>query len=456
MGQRTNILACLAIVLGLAAASVMPAPYATLWPDTVRDLSAALTQARWESLVLAGPPINMGPRIGPISVWMQAVALAIFPTLTAAAMWFAIVSALKFPLLFLLGRVVQGNVLGLCFAVAAAVPSIAAYYWIVFFHPNWVETGIVATLLCVAVAVKKRSVAWAQLSAATLGFAMQLHPTALFYAPAVGFALLASVRGRGRLAIHCGLATLLVLVWFVPLLFADGLGQARGAENFGTRLFTGLQAFSVGDVFTVLHTAYYDVPLAIGSTYLSTLGIPGWTWDLALAAVAVAGGAGLIMRLADPGLARFVHGGLLAALLLAWVIACAVRTYTSFYLCFFILPLSAIVLGGALERLVTAPSPWARSAGWTALALATGCSIMAALGAWSVGQTALIESRLPFLMDLRHPVPGSVRAWIATAASRDGVAKEACRRGGAAPWRDRVRGGCIDGPGFSPALPRRA
>src|SRR5437868_6900459 len=148
-----------AVVIGaLMLAYCLPAAYVTLWPDTVRDLTASLALARGEAIPLVGPgPINFGPYAGPAWIWLQAPPLVFFPSFVATSLYVALVASLKFPALFELGRRLSGARLGICMAAAAAFPTFAVYQWIMFFHPNWVEALVTATLIVLLIADQRRS-----------------------------------------------------------------------------------------------------------------------------------------------------------------------------------------------------------------------------------------------------------------------------------------------------------
>ena len=419
------------VVLVLVVASVAPAPYALLWPDTVRDLSASLALARGESVPLAGPPINFGPYLGPAWIWLQAPILVLATTLTAASVYVAIVGALKFVLLYVLGSLMSGRRLGLSFAVAAAIPSIAVYEWHVFWHPNWVEAAIVASLVLVVVALRRRSMGILYAAVAVLGLAIQLHVTALFYLPLHLFAF-ARLGTRGpRLAMHAAAAFAVIAAWFVPALFAPAAPHAAGLGTGIERVGSGLSAFWVADVLTVMKTAFIDVPLAIGATYVERVGIGRAPWIAIVALMAIVPVAGLATEVATnrDGRRNLVLAAL-AALLAGWTIATAIRTYTSFYLAYFLLPLGAIVAGLGLDRMVSSRFAAARYAAATAMVAIVAAFVATAIGAREVASRGYIESRLPLLMDLRHPVEGQVAArWIG-ASTRDAMARFACAHGG--------------------------
>jgi hypothetical protein len=403
----------------------LPSPYVTLWADTVRDLGASLSLARGQSIPLTGPgPINFGPYAGPAWVWLQALPLFAWPSFVATSVFVAIVGSLKFPLLYELGRRAAGARLGICLAVAAAYPTFAAYQWIMFYHPNWVETCVTATLVLFLVADQRKSLRLAYAGAAMLGLAVQIHTTTLFYLP-VGALVLHRIGVRGpRLVAHFAAMCAVVAAWFIPVFFAPP--AARGTLQGATqRVAADMMGFDVGAVFTVLRTAYVDIPLAVGETYATN--VPPAAWAAGLAIVAAAGAIGFARQVRRNG---FVMLAIAAALLAAWVIAAAVRSYTSFYLAYFLLPLSAIVLGASLEGALASPSRWVRALSATAMALLVASFIVSALGARSVGRSGLLDTRLLAMGDLKHPVDMRVAGVIASSAARDSFARDACSRAG--------------------------
>jgi hypothetical protein len=413
-------------VIVLMAAYCLPSPYATLWPDTVRDLSASLAFARGQSFPLAGPPINFGPHMGPAWIWLQALPLVFFSSLTAVSVYVALVASLKFLLLFELGRAASGPRLGICLAAAAAFPSVLVFHWIVFFHPDWVEAAIVAGLLALLMADQRRSTGLLYAGVALLGLAIQIHPTAAFYLPLAAWIRFRQGARGLKLAGSLAVMLAIVAIWFAPLLWATA--QERGSLGAAAdRVALGTQSLSLDAVATVLRSAYIDLPLAVGETYGVAGGLPLAVWQVGLALVDFVVIVGAILRLRDAGRSgRRLFAGLFVLLLAAWVIATGIRTYTSFYLVYFLFPLSAIFMGLALDSTLT--SRWAtlRGAGWGAVGFLVLSFAVAAVGACNLGEGGLIDSRVPALGDLRHPGKDPVRGSLVGAAARDSFARMAC------------------------------
>ena len=424
--QRVQVRATDAIVIGLLMfAYCFPAPYVTIWPDTVRDFAASLLLARGEKIPLTGPgPINFGPYAGPAWIFLQAPPLLFSPTFAATSAWVAFVASLKFPALYELGRRLSGPRLGLCMAIAAAFPSFSVYQWIMFFHINWVEAMASVVMVLFLVADQRRSLPWLYGAVFMLGLAVQIHTTTLFYLPLAAWILYRiGVRGS-RIAGHLAAMSILVLLWFAPVFFAPPAerGTLGGATG---RIAAHASDFSPGNLLVALRTAFIDYPIEIGRTYGGAAQVPLWLWNAGLVVVglAILGGMALRLRIRE-GRRLFLCG--LAMLALAWTIGVAVRSYTSFYLVYFLLPLTALVIGLALESIVAAGSRGLRATGITATALIVVSLVVSAYGARAIGRAGLIESRIPAMGDLAHPGTVAVRAAYVGSSARDALAAEAC------------------------------
>jgi hypothetical protein len=414
----------------LMVAYCLPAAYVTLWPDTVRDLAASLSLARGEAIALVGPPINFGPYAGPAWIWLQAPPLVFFPTFVATSIYVAFVASLKFPALYVLGRRLSGPRLGGCMAVAAAFPSFFVYQWIMFFHPNWVEVMVVATLILFLVADQRRSVAMTYVAVAMLGLAVQIHTTTVFYFPFAAVVLYRiGVRGP-KIAAHLIAMLILVALWFTPVLFAPP--QERGVLGKATeRIAQDLSHFDLGAVAVALESAFVRFPIVIGESYGRAGHVPAWLWIGGMCIVGLAIAVGAVLRLAtSKGRLWFVAA--VALLLAAWTIAVAVRSYTSFYLVYFLLPLTAVVLGLSLESAASARWPLVRAMGAAALVLLVLSLVATAYGARSIGRSGIIDSRILAMGNLAHPVDATVRGTYFTVAARDALAVEACAMQGSA------------------------
>jgi hypothetical protein len=340
----------------------------------------------------------------------------------------AIVASLKFLFLYLAGRALGRPMLGLCFVLGAAWPSIAAFQWLVFFHPNWVEAAVAGSFLLAALAWKRRSLLLVHASALALGLAVQMHPTALFYFPGA-VVILHALGLRGvRWAAHVLLCAAAVALWFIPLLFAPH--EAAGDWGQGlSRVIDDLRRFDPGEVLTVLHTAYVAIPMAVGAAYAARIGVPLPLWTMFLVFTAVAIVAGWILALRGERGGRHLVGALLVALAAGWILAAALRSYTSFYLAYFLLPLSAVTLGVGLHAGLASQQRAVRAGVYATLVLLSAAFVAAGGGARAIGSDAFIEARFPLLGDLKHPLDGRVRATLMTVAARDEFAAALCRAG---------------------------
>jgi hypothetical protein len=413
-----------ALVVGLLMfAYCFPAAYVTIWPDTVRDLGASLLLARDGKIPLTGPgPINYGPYAGPAWIFLQAAPLLFSASYVATSVYVAIVASLKFPALYELGRRLSGRTLGLCMAIAAAYPSFWVWQWICFYHVNWIEASASVTLILFLIADQRRSLAWLYAAIAVLGLAVQIHTTTLFYFPLAALVLY-RIGGRGpRLALHLIAMAAVILLWFVPVFFAPPVerGTLGGATH---RIASDLSRFSVHDLATAFTTAWFDYPVAVGQVYVGRTEIASTAWHAGLVVVWLAIAAGAILRFRKTQHRR-LFACTLALLAVAWIVGVGVRSYTSFYLLYFLLPITAIATGLCLDSTLSV-------AGWRAVGYAA-CSFLAlsllgaAYGARSVGRSGVVDSRLVGLGNLSHPVEAPIRATFMSVAARDDLARVAC------------------------------
>lgn len=415
-----------ALVVGLLMfAYCFPAAYVTIWPDTVRDLGASLLLARDGRIPLTGPgPINYGPYAGPAWIFLQAPPLLVSASYVATSIYVALVASLKFPALYELGRRLSSRRLGLCMAIAAAYPTFWVYQWIGFYHPNWIEAAAGATLILLVIADQRRSLGWLYAAIVMLGLAVQIHTTTLFYFPLAAWVLYRiGVRGP-KLALHLFAMAILILLWFAPVFFAPPVdrGALGGATN---RIASDLSRFSVLALARAVATAAFEYPVAIGQTYgrAAHVAMGAWRAGLAIAWLAIAAGAMLRLR---GGNGRGLFAFALALLAVGWLAGVGVRSYTSFYLVYFLLPLMAIAVGLCLESAVAAPWRWLRATGYAACAVLVVSLAVAACGARNIGRSGIIETRLLALGDLSHPRDLSIRAALVSSAARDEMAREAC------------------------------
>lgn len=423
--------AAIAVVLiTLMVCAVSPFSEATLVPDTVRDLSASLRLSRGEAWPLAGPAINFGPPLGPAWIRLQALPLLVSGSLAAVSLFVAAIAAVKYWFLYQLGRRWEGPALGIAVAASAAFPSLAIYQWHMLLHPNWVETAIAGALLVTLMATLRRSIGLWYVSCLMLGLAVQLHPTALFYLPVLLFAVTTIETSRIRWLVHACGALLAIAVWFAPLAFVPRFDHGQGAGAVASRISAGLQTFRFADLATVLRTAYFDIPIAVGDTYAPYAGFSTLLWRVLLAAVWLGVAFGL-MLIATTGSrrTRVLAAAVFLALALGWIIVCAIRTYTPFYLCYFMLPLTATLMGLAINQALTSSAGACRAIGVVAITAMVACAAIASAGAVRMSATGEIDSRLPALSDLKHPGTGHIRARLLGVAVRDEIARFLCGQG---------------------------
>jgi 4-amino-4-deoxy-L-arabinose transferase-like glycosyltransferase len=427
ISKRASAWALLVTVI-VAAANVAPAPFVTLLPDTVRDLSHSLQLARGEAFPLFGPPINFGPHLGPVWIWLQAIPLFVVSSISVVALFVAIVASLRFLLLFEIGRRIGGARLGLCLVAGGCFASVASFQWLMFFHPDWVATAVLASLLCSVLALQRHSVIWLGAGMGLMGLAIQFHPTAVFYLPAHLAALFLVVRTRARLLRYLALSLLLVVIWFLPLVLASDVPHQAQWQAGGSRIASGISSFHPADVVTVLHTAYVEIPKAIGESYGTPAHIRRAPWNIAIATslgVILLGWGSLATHKRGRDSLIFLlpvalAGGFLAATL--------VREYTSFYLVYFLIPLSSVVIGVGLHACLAHSRRGMRVLGVLGVTLCIATFIASAVGATLEGMNGRLNSRLLALGNLRGPADGVVTGRLLGAAPRDAFARIICNR----------------------------
>lgn len=419
--------------MALAGLAILPAPFVSIWPDAVRDVSAALSLARGEAFPLRGAPMNFGPHLGPASIWLMAIPLWVSASFTSEALFVATFAALRFVLVWMLARRLGGTPLALAASAAMAFPTVAVFEWHVMFNPDFVAPLATASLVLLAWAHERHSRGLFLAAFAALGLAVQMHGTALFYLPVHAYVAWRSLPpGRDRrLVLAGGLSA--VFAWFLPVLWADHAWQAEEWRTLASAAAAGAQGVRPRDLLVVLQAAYWDIPHAAGEAYGRALGVPHGAWD-ALMWMALFGAAvGALAALWRPQPGRRAFGAVLGLLLMAWICTLGARVITPFWQCYFLLPLSALAMGGAFAALLAMPHAAGKALGALALLACIAMHAIAALGAVAVGKSGRLDASLRLLGDLHHPHAGDVTPsmWarhmrVVGAAARDDIARTAC------------------------------
>jgi hypothetical protein len=227
--SRRDTLWCAGFSL-LALATMLSTIFGSPVDDTWRDIYFAHRIAYGEEFPLRGPVIGNIAQLGPVWFYLLAPAYALGGVAGALGL-LGLLSGLKYPLAFVLGRRLGGTGLGAAFALAWLLPL-----W------NAIETGwpthisVVATalLMLALVALAYRRAphpARAFVLGLCAGLAVHAHPTtALLAALLVAMALLAVTSWRARAA-HAAIATSAVALLFAPVLIAAWLALDVAPDN---------------------------------------------------------------------------------------------------------------------------------------------------------------------------------------------------------------------------------
>lgn len=428
--QRRDGLA-LAFVAALMIAYVAPYAYATLASDTVRDLLAAHAIARGELLPLAGPPINYSIHLGPVWLYLESIPLLVSSTATAAMLFAGALAGAKFPLAYWCGERLVSQRFGLCFAAALALPSVAIFQALLPMHPGLVEAALLLALYCTLRAASSGFDRWVFASALALGVAIQLHPTALFYAPLLfGWLLLRRNVPFARRVLHVFAAMLIASVWFWPTLASDIFAVRNEASTLRAGDVSGRA--SVEGALNVAHAFLVKIPYAIAGSHLSRSGMPSAAALALLCILATTLIVGLMLVVTRGD--RAMRGRVLAAVALfvaGLAIVSSMRSYVSFYTTYFLLPLAAFVAAASLLMLLDARARLLQFAGLAAIASIALTHGIASYRAIEYGRDAFLRSALPALGDLGHGKVAVVAASTFPAATRDAVGRYICTLGDA-------------------------
>ncbi len=203
--------------------------------DTARDLLAAWDIAQGLSFPLRGPELYATWHLGPIWHYLLALPLWLTHSAALAALMVAALAGLKFPLAYRLGLSFGGATLARLALIAIALPGWWMFEWVVASHTNLAATCVLAFSLLLL--NWSRSGRAASLAGAALMYSLALHahPTALFWGWLIIPALWHRRRHGGAHWLHTGVAAVMFLLPFAPMLVDEAL---RGWPMWtGTREF---------------------------------------------------------------------------------------------------------------------------------------------------------------------------------------------------------------------------
>lgn len=219
----------IALMLAFAALHIAAALGSAGTSDTGRDLYFARQIDLGNEWPLSGPGVNATIHLGPLWYYVLAAIMLIGGSSTAVVAAMGVLSALQFPLAYVLGRRLGGNRLGMLFAAALMLPGWGVFPLVSLTH----TTVVVTTMLFGALACWRYREQPDATRAFVLGLALALmlhaHPTTVLAAAALGLCALAGAHdARARLRVFALLA-LPTVVLFAPMLIdqmRNGFGDA--------------------------------------------------------------------------------------------------------------------------------------------------------------------------------------------------------------------------------------
>ena len=190
------------------------AAHASFNIDTARDLAFALDIADGSRLHLSGPEIGSSFRLGPLWYYLLAVPFALGLPVGAIAWITAATSSLQYWLAWRLGLAVRDRRLGLCLALALALPAWTRMYWLASAHTILTVPAVLAALLAWTTYWTRPSAPMAFLGGLGIGVALHGHPSALPLVALLSVPLFRRDHGRRALALLAGVLGCAVL--FIP------------------------------------------------------------------------------------------------------------------------------------------------------------------------------------------------------------------------------------------------
>ncbi len=224
-------------VLAIMAISIAGYEFATVIPDTSRDVGTAwrlVHQGEWPVL---GPEIGQRWHLGPAWFYVLAPLVAVARSMTMVALGVGLLAALKFPLAYALGRRLQGRELGVLWVALLALPGWASLEQVIFAHTNLVETMTLGTLLAGVIVARGEGGAWRwAVLGAMWSLAWHAHPTTVMLAPAIAYAVWRGHRSQARRAIWPWFALMLGLMLpLAPMIVHEvstGFSQVEATRAF--------------------------------------------------------------------------------------------------------------------------------------------------------------------------------------------------------------------------------
>lgn len=390
------------LVAALFALNVAAFVDAGLVVDSGRDMASAWLIAQGSHFPLTGPDIFATWKLGPIWFYVLAVPFALGGSLTAMALWVGLLSSLKIPLAWLLGRRCYGPAGGLGLAALLAMPGWGSASAMVLAHTSLTETGVLASILTAWWAYRQPSGVRLGLAALTLALAMHAHPTAIVTTPWL-IAALWQLRHADRRWIPLLAAVAGFWLPWLPMLVAEAMSGWPQFAATAQYLGSGESANWLQTIQESTRGLLTGAPVLVADILLRPAGLPSawlsvvWAGALLLAVIGT-----LPAAISRPGFTALVWLQLAGAI----VFVSALRQQLPMYMAFALLPLAA----------------WACLHGWQGL---MGQRLLPLL-VWPLAALALIgqfgelRTRATELEHGSRPVPGAAYGNVALAVEDDG------------------------------------
>ncbi|MBD8527553.1 hypothetical protein [Pseudomarimonas arenosa] len=268
------------IVAYLVVLFALPAPWSTVIIDTARDFVEA---ERWlqQGMPLRGPMIGNLFHLGPWWYLLTAGGFALTGSIAATLTLEALLAAMKFPLAYVCGCVIYSSRLGVCWAIALAVPGMASMTQLVITHTAIIEFAILGWILTALLLCKGHRGAWWLAFGAMASLSAHAHPTTLVFAPAACF--IVALR-RKRTDLPWIIAGVLVFVLtFAPVLIAESREHWPSLQALSSHGQSIHWAGSLGRI-----AAVYLGALAAGPQFVSLSLLAGWSGLIGLTYLALA------------------------------------------------------------------------------------------------------------------------------------------------------------------------
>lgn len=420
----TRVWGAAAVAIAVLA-YVVAAAHGVVTIDIARDLVWARAIAAGDAWPLIGPPIGS---LSVLSAWwyyLAAAAIAATQSLTGYFSLLATVAALKFWLVYRVGRRWMDRPFAIALVAAAALPGVASYQMLGVGHPQMLEAAVWGAALCAhrllpgnAPMQRRGDVLGALAVGILAGLALHAHPTAAFLAPWWGIWLWRlAPEQRWRCIFASIIGGLIVFLPRVLAVFVTTSANEVGVVH--AQAVAGLGG-TLSGAWPIVVNLFWQQAQYVADTLLSpwpTLrDMWRWMWLAMLIATALGGVLAVADRRLRPVL--LASAGTLAVVTIATTL---LRDHTPFYMAYVALPPLTVALA-------TAWCGWRRVRGGMWISAAVACIVLLghgalAIGAVSTARTGWVSSRLPLHSNLQSTATATHVESLLSAPTRDALAR---------------------------------